>query len=118
MYTDTNINSKKEKTMQNRTTAIILTVISAAVCGCFGLIACIFGGLIAAGTPFNVTSNGYTGAQTFPVWIGIALLCLAVLFIAVPVVVGVLTLRKKKTPVPPPPPMDVLPPQEPLPPAS
>lgn len=103
--------------MQNRTTAIILTVASVLLCGCPALIACIFGALIAFGMPFNTTVNGYTSTQTFPVGYGIGLLCLAVILIIIPIVVGVLTLRKKKT-LPPPPPADVLPPSEPLPPAS
>ena len=102
--------------MQNRTTAIILTVASVLLCGCPGLIACIFGVLIATGVPFETTLNGYTSTQPLPVGYGIGALCAAVILVIIPVVVGVLTLRKKKLPAPAP--EEVLPPQEPLPPAS
>ena len=79
-----------------------------------GLIACVCGALIAFGVPFNTTVNGYTSQQTFPVGYGIGLLCLSIIFVAIPIVVGVLTLRKKKVVAP----ADVLPPSEPLPPAA
>lgn len=81
--------------MQNRTLGIVATVITALICGCMGLLSCIFGGLIARGTPFDVTSNGVTAPQTFPPTIGFALLCLSFLFILVPIAVGFFTLRKK-----------------------
>jgi len=101
--------------MQNRTTAIILTVASVLLCGCPGLIACIFGGLIVAGVPFTTTVNGYSSTQPLPVGYGIGALCGAVIFVIIPIVVGVLTLRKKKeAPVP----TSFVPPSDPLPPAS
>jgi len=81
--------------MQNRTLGIIATVISAAICGCLGLMSCIWGGLIATGTPFDVTSSGVTTPQTFSPTIGYVLLCLSFLMILVPVAVGFFTLRKK-----------------------
>ena len=49
---------------------------------------------------------------------GVAFLCLAVIFIAIAVVVPILTLRKKKPAPEAAPVIDVLPPQDPLPPAS
>jgi hypothetical protein len=117
LYTDRNESSKEEKKMNNRTTAIILTVVAVLLCGCPGIIACVFGGLIAAGVPFTTTVNGSSSTQPFPVAYGIGLFCLAVILVVIPVVVGVLTLRKKKPAadagaVPP------TTPQEPLPPAS
>ena len=74
---------------------------------------CIFGGLIATGTPFDTSANGVDlGQQTFPVPVGIALICLALIFVLIPVGVGFFTLRKKpavaETPVS----------SEPFPPAS
>jgi hypothetical protein len=101
--------------MQNRTTAIILTVLAVLLCGCPGLFACIFGALIAVQVPFTTTVNGYSSTQPLPIMYGIGLLCLSVIFIVIPIVVGVLTLRKKKPAADAMPPM---PPQEPLPPAS
>ena len=82
--------------MQNRTLGIIATVISAAICGCLALMSCIWGGLIATGTPFDVTgNNGITTPQTFSPTIGFVLLCLSFLMILVPIAVGFFTLRKK-----------------------
>jgi hypothetical protein len=92
----------------NRTTAIILTIASVVLCGCPGLFACVFGGLVAAGAPVTTELNGVSNQTTLPVSYGIALLCLAVIFILIPVLVGFFTLRKKpeqpvvvSTPIPP-----------------
>lgn len=103
--------------MKNRTTAILLTVGSALLCGCPALIACITGGMIVAGVPFTTTVGGYTSTQPMPVAYGIGLLCLAVIFILVPIVVGVLTLRKPKEATAAQP-IEISPPGEPLPPTS
>ena len=101
----------------NKTWAIVGTVAAILLCGCPGLVACIFGALIAFGVPFTTTVNGYSSTQPLPIYYGIGLLCLAVIFIVIAILVPVLTLRKKK-PAPEAAPADVLPPQEPLPPAS
>lgn len=99
-----------------KTGAIIATVATSLICGCVALTACIFGGMGIAQVPFTTTDvYGYSSQAAMPVWLGILLLCLSVIFIAVPVVVGVLTLRKKKAKDAP---VEVLPPSEPLPPAS
>jgi hypothetical protein len=95
--------------MDKKTIGIIATVVTALCCGCMALFSCIWGGMIAANTPFNVTSNGQQSVETFPPAVGYVLLCLSVLFILVPVAVGFFTLRKK-----PQLPVD----NEPLPPAS
>ena len=81
--------------MQNRTVGIVATVITTFICGCVSLMSCIWGGLIATGTPFDVTSNGGTAQQTFSPTIGYVLLCLSLFMILVPVAVGFFTLRKK-----------------------
>ena len=102
--------------MKNRTTAIILTVVSSVLCGCLGIAACVAGILVVAGVPFTTTVNGYSSEQTFPVGYGIGGICASVILVAIPVVIGILTLRKKKdagTAA-----VDVPPPSEPLPPAS
>ncbi len=96
----------------NRTLWIIVTVVTAVVCCCSAILSGVFGGLIASGTPFNVTdSSGNTTLQTFPSPVGYVLLCLTVLFILVPVAVGFFTLRRKPAPAVPTN-------NEPLPPAS
>jgi hypothetical protein len=98
-----------------KTGAIIATVATSLICGCVALVSCIFGGLGVAQVPFTTTVNGYSTQQPMAIGLGITLLCLSVIFIAVPVVVGILTLRNKKPKTAP---IDVLPPSEPLPPAS
>ena len=103
-----------EQKKPSKTGAIIGTVASVLLCGCPGIIACVFGILIAVGVPFETTVNGYTSTQTLPIGYGIGLLCASVIFVAIPVVVGILTLRKKKTPAA----VEVLPPDAPIPPAA
>lgn len=81
--------------MEKRTIGIIATVLTALACGCASLFSCIWGFLIASGTPIDVTTNGITTPQTFSPAIGYVLLCLSVVMILVPVAVGFFTLRKK-----------------------
>jgi len=81
--------------MQNRTIGIIATVVTALACGCASLFSCIWGFLIARGTPIDVTSNGSTTPQTFPPAIGFTLLCVSVVLILIPVAIGFFTLRRK-----------------------
>jgi hypothetical protein len=81
--------------MENRTTAIILTVATSVICGCAALFACVFGAFGAFQVPFNTNVNGVTGTAPMPPTLGYVLLCLSVLFVAVPVAVGFFTLRRK-----------------------
>jgi hypothetical protein len=81
--------------MQNRTLGIIATIVTALLCGCSSLFTCIWGFLIASGTPIDVTTNGTTTPQTFPPAAGYTLLCLSLLMILVPVAVGFFTMRSK-----------------------
>lgn len=94
----------------NKTWAIVGTVAAILLCGCPGLSMCLVGAVTAfGGMPDFINGYGY-----LPGWMGFVTLCLAVIFIAIAVVVPVLTLRKKKEPKV----EEVLPPSEPLPPAS
>ena len=95
----------------NKTGAIIGTIAAILLCGCPGLSLCVVGIWAATGT----TPDYWTGTGYFPSWVGFALLCVSLIFILIAVLVPVLTLRNKKSPKAP---TDVLPPQEPLPPAS
>lgn len=81
--------------MQNRTLGIVATVVTALACGCVSIFTCIWGFLIASGSPIDVTNNGVTTPQTFSPVIGYVLLCLTVLMILVPVAVGFFTFRKR-----------------------
>jgi hypothetical protein len=98
--------------MQNRTIGIIATLATALLCGCASLFSCIWGFLIASGTPIDVTSNGSTTPQTFPPTIGYALLCVSVVMILIPVAVGFFTLRRRPAST------DPFSTNEPIPPAS
>ena len=81
--------------MQNRTLAIVITVITTLACGCASIFSCVWGFLIASGTPIDVTNNGVTTPQTVSPAIGYVLLCLTILMILVPAGVGFFTLRQK-----------------------
>lgn len=95
--------------MDKRTIGIIATVASALICGCAAIFTCVWGVIGVTGAPINFTSGADQYVANMPPAVGFVLLCLSMLFVAVPVVVGFLTLRKK----PAPPATD-----EPLPPAS
>ena len=84
----------------NRTTAIVVTVITALCCGCLAIFSCIFGGMIAGGVPFNQDLNGVQSVQTYPQPVGFALLCVSLILIIIPIAVGFFTLRNKPAPVP------------------
>jgi formate hydrogenlyase subunit 3/multisubunit Na+/H+ antiporter MnhD subunit len=106
-----------EEKKPNKTLAIVGTIAAILLCGCPGLSICAASIVTVAGyMPYTTTINGFTTTGTAPVWLGVVGLCLSVIFVAIAVLVPVLTLRKKKGA--PEPAMDILPPQEPLPPAS
>lgn len=100
--------------MENRTAGIIATIVTALLCGCSGLI-CVFAGAITAfasqvpGAEIDIF--GSNEPQT-ALGTGIGMICLGVVFVIIPILVGVFTLRKK--PQPPAPPTT---PDEPIPPA-
>jgi hypothetical protein len=98
---------------ENKTWPIVGTVAAILLCGCPGLSLCLFGAYTATGN----MPDFFKGYGNFSGGIGFALLCVAIIFIAIAVVVPILLLRKKK-PAPEAAPVDILPPQEPLPPAS
>ncbi len=94
--------------MDKRTTGIIATVASVLLCGCPGIFLCIFGAATALGG--GTMTLGDTSQPMDPTF-GYVFLCLSLIFIAIPIVVGFFTLRKK--------PEEVAPiSDEPLPPAS
>jgi len=81
--------------MEKKTIGIIATVVTALMCGCASIFSCVWGFIIASGQPIDVTSNGVTTQQALSPAIGYVLLCLTVLMILVPVVVGFFTFRSK-----------------------
>ena len=113
--------------MDKRTTGLIATIATALLCGCPGLFGLCLGATsvlasFVPGAEIDVFGSNDPAAATT---MGFVSLCLSVIFIAIPIVVGIVTLRKKPevvapvvTPIteprPPAPPVD----DEPLPPAS
>lgn len=123
--------------MDKKTTGLIATIATALLCGCPGLVGLCMGVMFAfVGTiPGSDIDIGGSGDPAAAIGTGVAMLCVGLIFIAIPVVVGFMTLRNPKevapavvevTPVaepttepteepkPSPPPVD----DEPLPPAS
>ena len=82
--------------MDSKTKGIVATVASVLLCGCPGLFLCIFGAVSATGSmPYNTDVNGVTTTGTVPPTVGYVLVCLSLIFIAIPIVVGFMTMRKK-----------------------
>lgn len=83
--------------MDKRTTGLVATIATALLCGCPGLFGLCMGStsLLASfvpGAEIDVFGSSDPGSATT---MGIVFLCLSVIFIAIPIVVGVVTLRKK-----------------------
>ena len=103
--------------MDKRNTGIIATVAAALLCGCPGLASLCFGAMFAVtsqipGAEIDMFgSNDPAQALNY----GIGGICVGIVFVIIPIVVGFLMLRKKPgaAPVPSSPP----PPDEPVPPA-
>jgi len=87
--------------MDKKTVGIIATIVAVFLCGCPGVCLFLFGAIAATGqipytTNFPYTSDfGNPYSETVPSYLGFLGLCLALIFIAIPIVVGVLTLRNK-----------------------
>ena len=84
--------------MDSRSKGLIATIAAVVLCGCPGLVMCIMGAAFAAGVPLTTELNGVSNTTQVPVWAALAVLCLALIFILIPVAVGFFTLRPKPTP--------------------
>jgi hypothetical protein len=83
--------------MDKRTVGIIATIATVLLCGCPGLFA-VFMGVIFAVVSFVPNANIDIGGSNDPkaaLAVGGVALCLGIIFIIIPIVVGFLTLRKK-----------------------
>jgi hypothetical protein len=83
--------------MNNRTTGIVVTVIAVLLFGCPGLI-CLCSGAIAAIMGLSGDPNYYFGVDTEPTSTligGLFFICLSVVLIVIPIIVGFLTVRRK-----------------------
>jgi hypothetical protein len=90
----------------NRTVGIGLTIFTVLCCACPGLMMCVFGGMIGAGVPLTTTLNDVSSVQKLPASYGFGLICLSIILILIPILVGFFTLRNKpaevESPVVPP----------------
>ena len=84
--------------MQNRTMAMIITVATALICGFVSLFLCGFGGAGLAGIPFTTEWMGETNRAPMETTTAATLVCAGLIFLAIPIVVGFVTLRKKPAP--------------------
>lgn len=81
--------------MDKKTVGLIATIGTTVLCACPSIFLCVWGGLGVAQVPIDTTFNGQTASEPMSMGLGVALLCLAVIGLATPVVVGFFTLRKK-----------------------
>lgn len=99
--------------MDNRSAGIIATVATVLLCGLPGLLG-VCAGALAAGISFIPGAQIDVFGRNDPdaaLYTGLGLLCLGVVFVAIPVIVGIFTLRRKPAaepqpvsdePIPPP----------------
>ncbi len=78
--------------MDNKTKGIIATVAAVLLCGCPGLFLCIFGAATAFG---GGTYSLGSGSGNIPPTMGYVFLCLSIILVIIPIVVGFFTLRPK-----------------------
>lgn len=105
----------EEPKKKAKTGGLIATIVTALLCGCPGLLAICWGALSAI-ISFIPDANIDIGGSSDPntaFFAGIGALCGGIIFLAIPIVVGILTLREKKPKA-----GTEIPPAEPLPPAA
>ena len=83
--------------MDKKTTGLIATIATALLCGCPGLIGLCMGAMFAlvGAIPGSNIDIGGSSDPSAAIGTGLAMLCGGVIFIAIPIVVGFVTLRKK-----------------------
>ena len=98
--------------MNNKNTGLIATIAAVVLCGCPGIFMCFMGAMYAfvGSVPgADIDINGSSDPSS-AITLGIAMLCVSIIFIAIPIAVGFFTMRKKPEAAP----SD----DQPLPPAS
>ena len=83
--------------MDKRTTGIVATIVAVLLCGCPGLAAACWGAiaLLAGFIPGSEIDIGGSSDPQTAILTGVGSLCVGILFVLIPVVVGFLTLRRK-----------------------
>ena len=84
--------------MDKRTAGIIATLVTALFCGCPGIFMCFFGAISAfasqvPGAEIDVFGSNDPSAA---IGMGIGAICLGVIFVAIPIVVGIVMLRRQR----------------------
>lgn len=80
-----------------RQTGLILTIVSAILCGCPGLFSC-FWGLIASVVSFVPNANIDIGGSSDPMaalGMGVGAMCSGIIFVAIPIALWFFTVRGK-----------------------
>ena len=98
--------------MDAKTKSIVATIAAVVLCGCPGLFMCFFGATSIAASQVPGADIDVMGSSdpASAMTMGIVFLCLSIIFILIPIVVGFFMFRKK--------PEAVVESNEPLPPAS
>ena len=98
--------------MDAKTKSIVATIAAVVLCGCPGLFMCFFGATSIAASQVPGADIDVMGSSdpASAMTMGIVFLCLSIIFILIPIVVGFFMFRKK--------PEVVIESNEPLPPAS
>jgi len=88
--------------MEKRTAGIIATVVTVLLCGCPGFFMVCWGAIAALVSfiPGADIDIGGSSDPTTALISGFGALCLGVVFVAIPIVVGFFTLRKKPEALP------------------
>lgn len=88
--------------MNDRSTSLIATIAAVVLCGCPGLFGLCFGltslfASLVPGAQIDVFGSNDPRAATS---MGIGILCVSVIFIAIPIAVWFMTRRREITPIP------------------
>jgi phosphotransferase system glucose/maltose/N-acetylglucosamine-specific IIC component len=102
--------------MQNRTAAVIITIIAILLCGCPGLAALCLG--LSSLADYAAGFGIFASDQNSYIWLIFSGLCVGIVLILITVLVSFFVLRRKKEPQPvvPVEPVPPTTPDEPLPP--
>jgi len=79
--------------MEKKTVGLIATIGTTLACACPGLCLCVWGGMGLSGTPITTTIGNQETVAPMNTGLAIGLLCVSVIAIATPAVVGFFTLR-------------------------
>ena len=81
--------------MDKKTVGLIATIGTALLCACPSIFLCIWGIIGISGAPIDQTFNGQTTSEPMSSGLAIALICLSLIGLLIPVAVGFFTLRNK-----------------------